>query len=74
MLLFHCCSNPRPRRHASCSGLYMALALLLAASQIILPIIWSEGLRAVFLPVLAPKPVEGIRRVQSVRKLSSNML
>jgi squalene monooxygenase len=47
----------------------MAVALLLSAARIILPIIWAEGLRAVFLPSMAPRPVAGIKRVQSVRML-----
>ncbi|GFR50196.1 hypothetical protein Agub_g12364 [Astrephomene gubernaculifera] len=47
---------PRP----SLRGLYMAAALLAVACRIIFPIIWTEGLRAVFLPSLAPKPVVSV--------------
>ncbi|KIZ01653.1 squalene monooxygenase [Monoraphidium neglectum] len=61
---------PRP----TLRGLYMAVALLLSASKIILPILWSEGLRAVFLPALAPKPLEGIRKVALSRSVSSRSL
>ncbi|KXZ44567.1 hypothetical protein GPECTOR_65g185 [Gonium pectorale] len=43
---------PRP----SLRGLYMAFALLAVACRIIFPIIWAEGVRAVFFPALAPKP------------------
>jgi squalene monooxygenase len=43
---------PRP----SLKKLWLAILLLLGASRIILPIIWAEGIRAVFLPALAPKP------------------
>jgi squalene monooxygenase len=58
--------TPRP----TFRGVFLALALLIAASRIILPIIWNEGLRAVFLPKLAPKPLEGIKKVQSKQTLS----
>lgn len=54
-----------------CRGLYMCLALLAVASRIILPIIWNEGLRAVFFPRLAPKPLENIKKVESLRNLNS---
>lgn len=50
----------------------MCLALLAVASRIILPIIWNEGLRAVFFPRLAPKPLENIRKVESLRSINSN--
>lgn len=50
----------------------MCIALLLVASRIILPIIWTEGLRAVFFPKLAPKPLESIRRVESSRRLTAS--
>jgi squalene monooxygenase len=43
---------PRP----SVKNVWLAVLLLIGASRIILPIIWAEGLRAVFLPSLAPKP------------------
>jgi hypothetical protein len=49
----------------------MCLALLAVASRIILPIIWNEGLRAVFFPRLAPKPLENIKKVESLRNLNS---
>lgn len=47
----------------------MCVALLVVASRIILPIIWNEGLRAVFFPRLAPKPLNNIRKVESMRSL-----
>lgn len=53
------------------SGLYMCIALLLVASRIILPIIWAEGLRAVFFPRLAPKPLDSIKKVESMRTLKA---
>lgn len=46
---------PRPSLH----GLWMGLLLLIVAARIIVPIIWSEGVRAVFFPSLAPTPVLG---------------
>jgi hypothetical protein len=49
----------------------MCIALLLVASRIILPIIWNEGLRAVFFPRLAPKPLDSIKKVESMRSLNS---
>ncbi len=52
---------PRP----TLRGVWMSVCLLLVASRIILPIIWNEGLRAIFLPKLEPLPKEGIKRVQS---------
>jgi squalene monooxygenase len=68
---------PRP----SLRGLYMAIALLAVAVRIIAPIIWAEGVRAVFFPALAPKPVISmapgpggksvVRRSSSVGMLSS---
>lgn len=63
---------PRP----TLRGLWMSLALLAAASRIILPILWSEGPRAVFLPGLAPKPLRGIRSVEKSmhRSVSSRSL
>ncbi|KAF6238530.1 squalene epoxidase-domain-containing protein [Scenedesmus sp. NREL 46B-D3] len=57
--------RPRP----TFRGLYMCIALLLVASRIILPIIWVEGVRAVFFPRLAPKPLSSIKRVQSLRSI-----
>lgn len=59
--------HPRP----TFRGLYMCCALLFVASRIILPIIWTEGLRAVFFPRLAPKPLSGIKKVESIRGLAS---
>eukprot|EP00877_Chromochloris_zofingiensis_P011908 jgi/Chrzof1/6971/Cz02g06030.t1 len=59
---------PRP----TLRGVWMSFALLVAASRIILPIIWAEGLRAVFLPALAPKPTAAIKRVQSLRRLEQS--
>lgn len=58
---------PRP----SLRGVYMALALLLVACRIILPIIWAEGVRAVFLPSLAPKPLGALAAVAAVRRSAS---
>jgi squalene monooxygenase len=60
---------PRP----TLRGLYMALALLVSASRIILPILWAEGVRAVFFPGLAPKPLKGIKSVEKTisRSVSS---
>jgi hypothetical protein len=49
----------------------MCIALLVVASRIILPIIWVEGVRAVFFPKLAPKPLNNIKRVESLRTMSS---
>lgn len=43
---------PRP----TFKGIYMAFGLLLTACSIIFPIIHAEGVRAVFLPLLAGKP------------------
>ena len=57
---------PRP----TLKGLWMGLLLLLGAARIILPIIYAEGPRAVFAPSLAPRPMGGIKRVQSASKLS----
>ncbi|KAI8470182.1 MAG: SE-domain-containing protein [Monoraphidium minutum] len=61
---------PRP----TLRGLYTSIALLVSAAKIILPILWSEGPRAVFLPSLAPKPLEGIKRVALSRSVSSRSL
>lgn len=61
---------PRP----TLRGLWMSIALLVSASKIIIPILWSEGLRAVFLPSLAPKPLEGIRKVELSRSVSTRSL
>ncbi|KAF5835297.1 SE-domain-containing protein [Dunaliella salina] len=44
--------KPRP----TLKGLWLGVLLLVSASRIIFPIIWAEGIRAVFLPWLAPKP------------------
>ncbi|WIA08305.1 hypothetical protein OEZ85_007748 [Tetradesmus obliquus] len=59
--------RPRP----TFRGLYMCIALLIVASRIILPIIWVEGLRAVFFPSLAPKPLNNVKRVESLRSMGS---
>eukprot|EP00798_Chlamydomonas_sp_ICE-L_P022067 gene22067-29132_t len=50
--------RPRP----TLQGLWMGMALLLVAARIIFPIIYAEGIRAVFLPKLAPRPTSSIRR------------
>lgn len=52
---------PRP----TLRGLWMGLLLLFGASRIIFPIIYAEGFRAVFMPWLAPKPAQGLRRTTS---------
>jgi squalene monooxygenase len=54
---------PRP----TVRGVWLAAALLVAASRIILPIVWSEGPRAVFAPALAPRPVGAIKKVKQRR-------
>lgn len=51
----------------------MCLALLFVASRIILPIIWNEGLRAVFFPRLAPKPLGNIKKVESLRSMGNTV-
>lgn len=51
----------------------MCVALLAVASRIILPIIWAEGLRAVFFPKLAPRPVSQIRRIESQRSMQGSL-
>jgi hypothetical protein len=43
----------------------MAILLLIGASRIILPIIYAEGIAAVFLPWLASKPTKAMIRVSS---------
>ncbi|KAG2422456.1 hypothetical protein HXX76_016026 [Chlamydomonas incerta] len=58
---------PRP----SLRGLFMALALLAVACRIIFPIIWAEGVRAVFLPALAPKPVVSVAANGGVKRSTS---
>eukprot|EP00879_Flechtneria_rotunda_P015936 GHRR01016666.1.p1 GENE.GHRR01016666.1~~GHRR01016666.1.p1 ORF type:complete len:209 (+),score=57.30 GHRR01016666.1:623-1249(+) len=60
--------QPRP----TFRGVYMCVALLVVASRIILPIIWAEGLRAVFVPKLAPRPLSSIKKVESLRNISSS--
>lgn len=52
---------PRP----TLKGLWMGILLLLGASRIILPIIYNEGIRAVFFPALAPKPNGSLPRAPS---------
>ncbi|PRW45481.1 arginine--tRNA chloroplastic mitochondrial-like isoform X2 isoform B [Chlorella sorokiniana] len=50
---------PRP----TLRGVWLGMLLLYSAACIILPIIWKEGVRAVFLPWLAPKPrLSGMQR------------
>ncbi len=58
---------PRP----SLRGLAMAFALLAVACRIIFPIIWAEGVRAVFFPRLAPRPVVSVGPDGAVRRSSS---
>ncbi|KAG1670295.1 hypothetical protein FOA52_003645 [Chlamydomonas sp. UWO 241] len=55
---------PRP----TLKGLWMAILLLLGAVRIIVPIIWAEGVTAVFLPMLASKP-KVMQRVASSAQL-----
>lgn len=60
---------PRP----TLGGVWLGMLLLYSASCIILPIIWAEGLRAVFFPALASKAkVTGeMRRNASLARLTS---
>ncbi|GLI67912.1 hypothetical protein VaNZ11_012238 [Volvox africanus] len=58
---------PRP----SLRGVYMAIAVLAVACRIIFPIIVAEGLRAVFLPALAPKPVVTVTPSGTVKRSTS---
>ncbi|EFJ48412.1 hypothetical protein VOLCADRAFT_74714 [Volvox carteri f. nagariensis] len=58
---------PRP----SLRGIYMAVALLAVACRIIFPIIAAEGVRAVFLPALAPKPVVCVAPNGTVKRSTS---
>lgn len=58
--------SPRP----SFKGLYMGFLLLVVALRIILPIIYAEGFRAVFMPWLAPKP-NPMKRVSSKGNLKT---
>lgn len=55
---------PRP----SLRGVWAGVTLLYAAACIILPIIASEGIRAVFFPALANKPSPASRRLHAVAK------
>ncbi|GLC37537.1 hypothetical protein PLESTM_000599900 [Pleodorina starrii] len=58
---------PRP----SLRGLYMSAALLAVACRIIFPIILAEGVRAVFFPSLAPKPVVTVTPGGTVKRSTS---
>ncbi|EFN52926.1 hypothetical protein CHLNCDRAFT_137251 [Chlorella variabilis] len=50
---------PRP----TLRGVWLGVLLLYSAACIILPIIWKEGIRAVFFPFLAPRPrLAGMQR------------
>ena len=51
---------PRP----TLRGVWMGMLLLLCAARIILPIIWAEGVVAVFFPSFASKPLERTKAVQ----------
>ncbi len=59
---------PRPSFH----GLKMASLLLIGASQIILPIIYAEGIVAVFFPWFASRPTKAMQRVSSAAQLLSS--
>ncbi|KAL4422281.1 hypothetical protein ABPG75_008478 [Micractinium tetrahymenae] len=53
---------PRP----TLRGVWLGVLLLYSAACIILPIIWKEGIRAVFFPALAPKPrLSGVQRAMA---------
>jgi squalene monooxygenase len=54
---------PRP----SLRGVWTGVTLLYVAACIILPIIASEGIRAVFFPSLAATPRAASRRVRAAR-------
>lgn len=56
---------PRP----TLKGLWMSILLLIGAARILLPIIYAEGPRAVFAPMLAPLPLQRVKRVVSSSKL-----
>ena len=58
--------RPRPTLH----GLWMGILLLYGAARIILPIIYAEGICAVFLPRLAARPIHGMRKVASAVAMS----
>mmetsp|Transcript_3063 Transcript_3063/g.7681 ORF Transcript_3063/g.7681 Transcript_3063/m.7681 type:complete len:513 (-) Transcript_3063:644-2182(-) len=57
---------PRP----TLKGLWMGVLLLLGAARIILPIIYNEGVRAVFFPALAPRPTGSLARAPSTPNLA----
>lgn len=57
--------TPRP----TFKGIWMGILLLLGASRIILPIIRAEGVLAVFLPGLAPKPNPTLKKSTSTTDL-----
>lgn len=52
---------------------WAALMLLLAASRIIVPIIWAEGLRAVFTPSLAPRPLRSVRTLERTASATGSL-
>ena len=63
---------PRPTLY----GVWLGLLLLIGAARIIFPIIWAEGIIAVFFPQLASKPLErtkAMQRVSSVSQLNGAM-
>lgn len=61
--------KPRPTLH----GLWMGILLLYGAARIIFPIIYAEGVRAVYMPKLAPKPTQAIRRVSSTLSVNKGL-
>jgi len=48
----------------------MGMLLLLGAARIIFPIIWAEGIMAVFFPRLAVKPLERTKAMQRIASAS----
>lgn len=54
--------RPRP----TLRGVWLGVLLIYSAACIILPIIWKEGIRAVFFPSLAPQP-----RLTSAQRLAA---
>jgi hypothetical protein len=48
----------------------MGILLLYGAARIIFPIIYAEGICAVFLPRLAARPIHGMRKVASAAAMS----
>ncbi len=49
---------PRPTLH----GLWMSILLLVGAVRIITPIIWAEGVRAVFFPSLVRNKIKAVTK------------